>query len=295
MSANVIADLEQAFQDIADAIREREASGPTPPPIPDPVEITINTSTGLVSATDGITSDTLQLTTKAGETITPGTSQQTAVESQRYTTGAVKVAGDANLTGANIVNGKSIFGVNGSHVCPTPTYDTPSITVSTAGLVSATANGKTGTHQLSSSDDADFIASNIVQGKTIFGVTGTAAGAVNIKMGTVSLTTSSSTTNIKITDTTEIGFTPKAFFLICDTHQTSRYYVNDTSFTTRGSNYTRHTYYRGNNTDSYLNAQTNWTTQTSGYLYFNNNNVYFRNSSSYRIATATYRWVAVTW
>lgn len=175
MSADVLADLEQAFQDIADAIRTREAEAPEPPPTPDPVAITINTSTGLVSATDGITSDTLQLTTQAGKTVTPGTSQQTAVAAQRYTTGAVNVAGDANLIAANIISGKSIFGVSGSHVCPTPTYDTPSITVSTAGLVSATANGKTGTHQLSSSDDADFVAANIVSGKTIFGVSGSVA------------------------------------------------------------------------------------------------------------------------
>ena len=114
MSADVLADLEQAFQDIADAIRTREAEAPEPPPTPDPVAITINTSTGLVSATDGITSDTLQLTTQAGKTVTPGTSQQTAVAAQRYTTGAVNVAGDANLIAANIISGKTIFGVSGS-------------------------------------------------------------------------------------------------------------------------------------------------------------------------------------
>lgn len=146
------------------------------------------------------------------------------------------------------------------------------------------------------------VASDVAQGKKFHLATGviatgtaTGMGDPNIKQGTVSLTTSSTTANIKITDTTAIGFTPKAFFLICTTHQTSRYYVNDTSFTTRGSSYTRHTYYRGSNTDSFLNSNTNWTTQTNGYLYFNNNTVYFRNNSSYRIATATYRWIAITW
>lgn len=170
--ADIISDVEAAFQEIADAIRQREAQAPEPPPTPDPVSVSINTSTGLVTATDGITSDTLQLSVQAANTITPGTTQQTAVAAQKYTTGAVTVAGDADLIGANIVSGKSIFNVNGTHVCPEPSYDTPSITVSTAGLVSATANGKTGTHQLSSSDDADFVASNIIQGKTIFGVSG---------------------------------------------------------------------------------------------------------------------------
>lgn len=58
----------------------------------------------------------------------------------------------------------------------TPVYDTPVITVNTNGLISATANGKTGTHQLSSSDDADFIAGNIKDGVTLFGILGTLAG-----------------------------------------------------------------------------------------------------------------------
>lgn len=59
---------------------------------------------------------------------------------------------------------------------PTPSYDTPSISVSSAGVVTATANGKSNTHTLSSSDDADFIAANIKEGVTLFGVLGTLSG-----------------------------------------------------------------------------------------------------------------------
>ncbi len=63
------------------------------------------------SATSG-----LQLSTQAAKTITPTTYSQTAVASGKYTTGAVTVAGDANLVSSNIVAGKSIFGVSGTMI-----------------------------------------------------------------------------------------------------------------------------------------------------------------------------------
>lgn len=62
----------------------------------------------------GTKSNTKQLTTQSGKTVTPGTSRQTAVASGRYTTGAVYVAGDANLVAGNIKSGVSIFGVQGT-------------------------------------------------------------------------------------------------------------------------------------------------------------------------------------
>lgn len=67
---------------------------------------------GYVAA--GSKSATQQLTTQAGKTVTPGTTQQTAVASGRYTTGAVYVAGDADLVAANIKSGVNIFGVTGT-------------------------------------------------------------------------------------------------------------------------------------------------------------------------------------
>lgn len=79
---------------------------------------------GLITATaeqqegyvpGGTKSSTKQLTTQAAKTVTPGTTNQTAVASGRYTTGDVKVAGDANLVPENIAEGVSIFGVAGTH------------------------------------------------------------------------------------------------------------------------------------------------------------------------------------
>ena len=75
-------------------------------------------SAGYVSA--GTKSATKQLTTQAAKTVTPGTSNQTAVASGIYTTGAVAVAGDANLVASNIKSGTSIFGVTGAYVDSTP-------------------------------------------------------------------------------------------------------------------------------------------------------------------------------
>lgn len=60
-------------------------------------------------------SATKELTIQAAKTITPTTSNQTAVASGRYTTGTVTVKGDANLVAGNIKNGVSIFGVVGTY------------------------------------------------------------------------------------------------------------------------------------------------------------------------------------
>lgn len=68
---------------------------------------------GYVNA--GTKSGTMQLTTKAATTITPGTSNQTAVASGVYTTGNIVVAGDADLKAANIKKGVNIFGVTGTY------------------------------------------------------------------------------------------------------------------------------------------------------------------------------------
>lgn len=79
---------------------------------------------GLITATTeqekgyvsgGTKSATQQLTTQGAKTVTPTTTNQTAVASGRYTTGDVVVSGDANLVPENIAEGVSIFGVQGTH------------------------------------------------------------------------------------------------------------------------------------------------------------------------------------
>lgn len=77
------------------------------------ITASVTQSGGIVPG--GSKSATQQLTTQGAKTVTPGTSNQTAVASGRYTTGDVVVSGDANLVPENIAEGVSIFGVTGTH------------------------------------------------------------------------------------------------------------------------------------------------------------------------------------
>ena len=83
---------------------------------------TINSSTGLVTATATVTtgyqeestkSNTLQLAIQEAQTITPSTANQTIVAG-KYLTGAQTITGDSNLVSGNIKSGTSIFNVTGS-------------------------------------------------------------------------------------------------------------------------------------------------------------------------------------
>ncbi len=89
---------------------------------------------GIVPA--GTKSATQQLSTQAAKTVTPSTSNQTAVAKGKYTTGAVTVKGDANLKAANILKGVSIFGVSGSLELPKIARGT--VTIGNYGILNGT-------------------------------------------------------------------------------------------------------------------------------------------------------------
>lgn len=89
------------------------------------VSVTPTVTAGYVdSGTAGNSSVSLtaSVTTKAAATITPGTSDQ-SIASGTYLTGAQTISGDANLVGANIKSGVSIFGVAGSLTAATVSQD----------------------------------------------------------------------------------------------------------------------------------------------------------------------------
>ena len=89
------------------------------------VSVTPTVTSGYVStgtAGNSAVSLTASVTTKAAATITPGTSNQT-INSGTYLTGTQTISGDANLVAANIVSGKTIFGVAGSAQIPSISQD----------------------------------------------------------------------------------------------------------------------------------------------------------------------------
>ena len=129
--------------------------------------ISVNTSNGLITAsvtqTSGYvfgttTSDTEQLTTKSGETITPTESEQVAVNVNVYTLGQVKVgaisstyvgsgiATDPTPTvSANVVTiPTGYYSSNTDATVPGVTKATPSISVDSNGLITATVTQSAG-------------------------------------------------------------------------------------------------------------------------------------------------------
>lgn len=149
------------------------------------------------------------ITTKALETFTPTTTNQT-ISAGQYLGGIQTILGDADLVAGNIKSGVNIFGVNGTYTGATLTgdavvanvlsgktfYSNDSATKLTGTM---TNNGALGTYTPTTSNqsipagytsggtvagDADLTAGNIKNGVNIFGVTGTYASGGNWSMPT---------------------------------------------------------------------------------------------------------------
>lgn len=89
------------------------------------ISVTPSVTAGYVSsgtAGNSSVSLTASVTTKAAATITPGTSNQ-EIAAGTYLTGKQTISGDSELKAANIVYGKSIFGVSGSAQIPVISQD----------------------------------------------------------------------------------------------------------------------------------------------------------------------------
>ena len=100
---------------------------------------------------------------QAAKTVTPTTTEQIAVASGSFTSGEVKVEGDANLVAENIKEGVSIFGVMGTlDPGSTPTPDPNLIPANVKAGV--TIDGVTGTF----TSDANATAESMQQGVSAY-------------------------------------------------------------------------------------------------------------------------------
>lgn len=223
-----------------------------------------------------------------GATVSTGTNTLTLTKTGVSTTPTVSAGYVASATSSTATV---------SLTASVTTKGTATITPTTTNQTISSGTYITGTQTISG--DANLVASNIKNGVPIFGVTGSytgsGGGVTGVAKGTLTVASNVNTsTNTKITDTSTIGFTPTAFLFYRSDRSATSNHVNAATFITLGSSYyigTRTRY--SSNALSTSGNTTNWTTQSSGYLYFNSNNVYFRSSSSYILAQGTWYWVAI--
>ena len=106
------------LQTVLQTLQTKAAGGEQATPV-----ISVNSTTGLITATAGTKSATHQLAFQAAQTITPTTTNQT-IPANIYLGGIQTIKGDTNLVASNIVNGKSIFGVVGTAITDGSITDT---------------------------------------------------------------------------------------------------------------------------------------------------------------------------
>lgn len=110
--------------------------------------------------------------TKSAATITPGTIDQVIAAGQ-YLSGAQTIKGDVNLTPANILSGKSIFGVAGD-VSPGRKYASGSVSISSSEISFTLLDGTTKNSPYVTVSGLTFTPSiiRLYSTATIMGVTG---------------------------------------------------------------------------------------------------------------------------
>jgi len=201
--------------------------------------------------------------------------------------------------------------VSGSGTSQLTTQAAQTIHPSTEDQTIASGKYLTGAQTIKAVTTTNLTAANIVQGVTVkigdstdddcvASVTGTASGGGGggggFVTGTLTVeTTVQTSTNVKITDTTALGFTPTKFLFLKDTDTKTNAVIYASTYTGQAGVPTRtKSIYDGQGgyvTVSGVGAS--WTTQTSGYLYLLAGEIYIRASSSYKLEAGTYTWYAI--
>lgn len=105
--------------------------------------------------------------------ITPSAAAETYYPDEGYDgISKISVAGDPDLSPENVVYGKKIFDVVGSHKCPTFTTQEKTVTPSAQAQTVKPDSGYDGLSSVAVAGDANLIPANIKKNTKIFGVTG---------------------------------------------------------------------------------------------------------------------------
>lgn len=134
---------------------------------------------------------------KAAATYTPGRSDQTIAAGQ-YLSGVQTIKGDSNLQAANIISGKTIFGVTGTATAESHTIEAnKSVTISnTSGSITPTSGNNAMAAVSYSVQGVD--ASKIVSGQSILGVSGTATAESHTVQSSKSVSPDFSSGNVTV-------------------------------------------------------------------------------------------------
>lgn len=144
---------------------------------------------------------------------------------------------------------------------------------------------------------------DVASGKVFYNAdgyqTGTASGGGGgggFVTGTLTVeTTVQTSTDVKITDTTAIGFTPTKFLLFKDTDTKTNATIYSNTYTTQAGVATRtRSIYDGQGGRVTVSGNaTSWTTPSSGFLRLLAGEIYINASSSYKLEAGTYTWYAI--
>lgn len=139
-----------------------------------------------------------------------------------------------------------------------------------------------------SSDSADGYSSVTVN------VSG--GGISGVVKGTFSNpTTVSTSTNVIITTTADIGFTPTKFLMVKNSPAVTDKYINVEAYADVGGYYVRMRSVYSGQSSAFTNSTVGmaWNTQSTGYLNLTSGNVRVNTSSSYILGEGDYTWIAI--